>query len=150
MPEKDGNITGPARTVAQAGYFHVRKRRVIMPWQYSQRTGQLTQNGRVVGSGYSGAPAGRNNPQMQQIRNIGPIPQGRYRIGTARNTDEHGPHVMDLTPIGHNAFGRTEFLIHGERRNGPPGSASQGCIILGPVIRQQISASGDRELVVTE
>ena len=120
-----------------------------MPWQYSQSTGQLTRNGIVVDTGYSGAPAGRNNPLMQQMRNIGPIPQGRYSIGIPRNSDEYGPHVMDLTPILHSAFGRTEFLIHGERRNGPAGNASQGCIIFGPTIRHQISASGDRELVVT-
>jgi len=121
-----------------------------MPWQYSQRTGQLTHNGRVVGTGYSGAGAGRSNPQMQQMRNIGPIPQGRWRIGAPRDSDDHGPHVLDLTPLGHNAFGRTDFLIHGERRIGPPGNASQGCIILWPNIRHLISSSGDRELVVTE
>lgn len=45
---------------------------------------------------------------------------------------------------------RDHFLIHGERRNGVPGNASTGCIILGPDIRNQINASGDRDLIVTE
>ena len=121
-----------------------------MAWRYSQRTGVLTHNGQTAGTGYSGAAAGRNLPQMERVRNIGPIPRGQYRIGTPRNTATHGPHVMDLTPVGHNALGRTEFLIHGERRNAPPGLASQGCIILGPSIRNQISASGDHDLIVTE
>ena len=121
-----------------------------MPWEYSQRTGVLVHDGRIVGTGYSGAPAGRNMPQMEHVRNVGPIPRGRYRIGNPRNTATHGPHVMDLTPVGHSALGRTEFLIHGERRSGPPGAASLGCIILGPAIRNRISASGDHDLVVTE
>jgi Protein of unknown function (DUF2778) len=121
-----------------------------MPWSYSQRTGQLARNEIVVGDGYSGAGAGKNNPLMQQLTDTGPIPRGRYRIGSPRNTTNRGPHVMDLTPIGHNALGRTEFLIHGEKKGVAPGSASKGCIILGPNIRHQISASGDNELIVTE
>lgn len=121
-----------------------------MPWQYSQRTGILTHNGKYIAQGYSGAPAGQNNPDMEQLRNIGPIPRGKYHIGKPRNTAKHGPHAMDLTPVGHHALGRTDFLIHGERRNGPPGRASEGCIILGPSVRHQISASGDHELLVTE
>jgi hypothetical protein len=121
-----------------------------MPWHYNQRTGVLTHNGRVVGSGYSGAPTGYNNPQMETIPNVGPIPRGRYRIGAPRNTGTHGPHAMDLAPIGHNARGRTAFLIHGERRTGPPGNASTGCVILERQIREQISTSGDHELVVEQ
>jgi hypothetical protein len=57
---------------------------------------------------------------------------------------------MDLAPIGHNARGRTAFLIHGERRTGPPGNASTGCVILERQIREQISSSGDHELVVEQ
>lgn len=122
-----------------------------MAWQYCQRTGRLTRAGQIVAVGYSGAGQnGRNNPEMQAIRNVGPIPQGRYRIGNPRDTALHGPRVMDLTPVGHNALGRNHFLIHGERRNGVPGNASTGCIILGPDIRNQINASGDRDLIVTE
>ena len=122
-----------------------------MTWEYSQSTGRLTRNGVTVGAGYSGAPpAGLNNPQMQQIRNVGPIPRGRYQIGTPRDTTRHGPHVLDLTPVGHNALGRSEFLIHGDKIAGPPKSASNGCIILARTLRNQISLSNDRELVVTE
>jgi hypothetical protein len=87
---------------------------------------------------------------MQAVRNVGPIPQGRYQIGNPRHTALHGPRVMDLTPVGHDALGRNHFLIHGGRRNGVPGNASTGCIILGPDIRNQINASGDRDLIVTE
>lgn len=122
-----------------------------MPWTYSQSTGQLARNGVAIGQpGYSGAPAGRNNPGMQHVPNVGPIPRGQYRIGAPRNSDNHGSHVLALTPEGHNALGRTAFLVHGDRRTGPPGNASQGCIIFPLVIRHQISASGDQQLVVVE
>jgi hypothetical protein len=57
---------------------------------------------------------------------------------------------MRLSPVGHHALGRTDFLIHGEKKNAPPGGASKGCIILGPAIRRRISASGDQELDVVE
>jgi hypothetical protein len=120
-----------------------------MPWRYHQRTGELTHNGQRIGRGYSGAqPNGYNNPQTEGIRNIGPIPRGNYRIGNPRNTQTHGPHAMDLTPVGHNALGRDGFMIHGDRRTGLPGRASTGCIILNRQIREQISRSGDHTLIV--
>lgn len=121
-----------------------------MPWTYSQSTGQLRHNGQLVGTGYSGAgltsATGRNNPAMQNIANQGPIPQGQWQIGVAYNHPSKGPTVMALTPVGHNAFGRTAFLIHG---NNAQDNASEGCMIMGPVIRQQIASSGDTTLTVT-
>lgn len=53
---------------------------------------------------------------------------------------------MNLTPAGHNALGRSGFMIHG---NNIQNNASQGCIILGLTIRQQIASSKDHILVVT-
>jgi len=120
-----------------------------MAWTYSQSTGQLKHNGTVVGTGYSGAgmttATGRNNPAMQSLHNQGPIPQGHYHIGTAYFHRHKGPITMNLTPVGHNAFGRTEFRIHGDNA---ANNASEGCVILGPTIRHQISASGDAALLV--
>lgn len=52
---------------------------------------------------------------------------------------------MRLTPIGHSALGRSAFMIHG---NNVQNNASQGCIILGPTLRQQIAGSGDTQLRV--
>lgn len=120
-----------------------------MPWQYSQRTGQLSRNDQVAGTGYSGRGAGRNNPNLEQARNIGPVPRGRYRIGRAYAHAEKGPVTMSLGPIGHLALGRTDFLIHGDSRN-RPGDASEGCIILSPDVRRLIAASGDTVLEVVE
>lgn len=120
-----------------------------MSWQYSQRTGQLSRNNHLIAVGYSGNGAGKNSPQMEQIRNIGPIPRGRYRIGQPYQSESKGPHVMNLDPIGHQAHGRTLFRVHGDSRR-HPGTASEGCIILPLHIRRQISASGDTELNVVE
>ena len=116
-----------------------------MPWTYNQTTGQLTHNHAQVATGYSGAGTGRNNPQMEAVHNVGPIPAGRYTIGGAYDTGTHGPHVMRLTPVGHIARGRSGFLIHGDNVNH---TASQGCIILSRNIRDRMSNSTDHELNV--
>jgi hypothetical protein len=122
-----------------------------MPWSYSQKTGQLKFNGIVVGKGYSGAglsaKTGRNNSEMEDVRNKGPIPRGQWNIGTAYADKKRGPVVLALTPVGHNAHGRTDFLIHG---NNSKNDASEGCIILGPDLRKKVANSGDTILTVTE
>jgi hypothetical protein len=120
-----------------------------MAWEYSQSTGQLRHNGRAVGVGYAGNGAGKNNPRMEMMPEVGPIPRGRYQISRPYDTEGHGPHVMKLDPLGHTAHGRTAFLIHGDNRRSP-GHASKGCIILSRYVREQISASGDPFLDVTE
>jgi hypothetical protein len=116
-----------------------------MSWTYNQSTGQLTRNGRTVATGYSGTGPGRNNPDLENQRNVGPIPRGRYSIGPAHDTRTHGPHVMVLTPDGHNARGRDGFLIHGDNTRH---DASLGCVVLPRDIRDQISNSGDNQLEV--
>lgn len=120
-------------------------------WTYHQRSGRLLHNGALVGQGYSGdGPEfveGRNNPDMQHIRGKGPIPRGRWRIGKPRNSRNVGPHAMDLTPVGHDALGRSAFMIHGDDREG---DASRGCIILSRILRRKISESGDTVLDVVE
>ncbi len=119
-----------------------------MPWQYSQSTGVLTRDGRVVGTGYSGAAGvGRNNPDAERLTDVGPIPRGQYRIGAQYSHQSKGPVTMALNPVNHSAHGRTHFLIHGDSiRN--PGNASQGCIILRRDIRERIANSGDAVLEI--
>jgi hypothetical protein len=120
---------------------------VVVTWTYSQSTGKLAHNGNVVGEGYSGHGAGKDNPNLQFEPNIGPIPQGIYHIGAPHNTDSHGPFVMRLTPAPGNAMGhRAGFLIHGDNKRH---DASQGCVILAPHLRHRVWGSGDRTLTVT-
>jgi len=118
-----------------------------MAWQYNQRTGELSQNGRCVAGGYSGAGVGRNNPAMETLPYVGPIPRGSYRIGLPHQGHRTGPHVMDLTPVGHTAHRRTDLQIHADN---PKNAASTGCIVLPPDVRRQISNSGDNVLEVVQ
>jgi hypothetical protein len=118
-------------------------------WTYVQKTGQLLHDGQLVGTGYSGFDAGKNNPEMQAVPNVGPIPQGRWSIiGPPADTPEHGPYVLRLEPMAEtNAFGRSGLLMHGDSIE-TPGCASHGCIVLPQQVRQQVWKSGDRELEV--
>lgn len=117
-------------------------------WTYTQKTGWLSKSGKNLYQGYSGSPAGKNKPQMEDQHNIGPIPTGNYKVGGPRNTDTHGPYVLPLTPDPKNImFGRAGFLIHGDNVN-HPGTASEGCIILPRGARELIHQSGDWDLEV--
>jgi len=118
---------------------------------YSQTTGEVRRNDVVVGSGYSGHAEGRNNPALQDHRDLGPIPRGNWSIvGPPRDDTGHGPYVLRLEPFpGTETFGRSGFLIHGDSVS-EPGEASLGCICLPRPVRERIWESGDHGLVVVE
>ena len=121
-------------------------------WTYQQSTGQLTDaNGTLVATGYSGAPAGKNDPTKQDVVKVGPIPRGNYAIGDPFSSPTHGPFAMHLTPDPANQmFGRDAFLMHGDSLE-HPGGASEGCIIMPrPVREQKVWNSGDHTLQVIE
>jgi len=125
-------------------------------WVWDQSAGTLSRDGVLVSRGYAGKGRGHNNPALQGVRGVGPLPRGRYRIGAPRTSQRTGPYAMDLYPVDatpadtvHDATGRASFQIHGDSvRN--PGTASSGCIILPRANRQQIWSSGDHELEVVE
>lgn len=117
-----------------------------MTWTYRQTNGEIDHEGTFQGTGYSGYKEGRNNPAMESVVGIGPVPKGQYRIGPAYSHPRLGPCVMNLIPVGHDAHGRSAFRIHG---NNKTDDASHGCIILGPAIRRSIANSGDDVLLVT-
>jgi Protein of unknown function (DUF2778) len=119
-----------------------------MVWTYKQTSGGLGHDGAEVGAGYSGHGDGLNNPAMQNIHDVGPIPQGTWTIGPPHDPPDHlGPLAMPLTHISGNDFGRSAFFIHGDNAAGDH-SASDGCIIMSHAIRQQIADSDDRDLQV--
>ena len=98
---------------------------------------------------YSGHAEGLNNPALENVHDIGPIPAGKWRI--ARWDDHHGdkgPVVAVLEAVGHDAYGRSGFLIHGDNSQGNF-SASHGCIITGLAIRTTMRDTGDTDLLVT-
>lgn len=118
-------------------------------FKYHQRTGAFYQDDKYLGTGYSGTGEGKNNPSMQSVKGIGPIPRGMYKIGKPYRSTK-GPCTMQLTPEpGNVMFGRASFLIHGDRIK-EPGTASQGCIILSRGLREFIAEQVlDSELLVT-
>ncbi len=116
-------------------------------WSYSQTSRVLMHDAIVKGHGYSGFGPGRDNPAMEGVPGVGPIPRGHYTIGPVYKHEHLGPIVMNLDPMpGTNTFGRSLFRIHG---NNATNDASHGCIILGPDLRKAIADSKDTTLVVT-
>lgn len=115
---------------------------------YSQKTGVLTLDGKEYAKGYSGKAEGKNNPDKEKEKNVGPIPTGLWKIGKAREF-EGMENCFDLAPDGHDAHKRTEFLIHGDSKENP-GMASKGCIILDKVVRKKIAESGITKLKVVK
>src|SRR5687767_7547919 len=127
-----------------------------MSWRYRQKHGALSRVDRdgtevVVGHGYSGRNEGLNNPDMQDVPNVGPIPRGRWTIGAPYDSERIGPFALPLLPDPDTeTFGRSAFRIHGDRRLGPPKSASHGCVILSRDLRELIWDSSDTDFEVVE
>lgn len=116
---------------------------------YDQKTGKITLHSAAAGTGYSGHDAGLNNPGLEAVSNVGPIPRGEWHID--RWDEKHGdkgPIVAVLSPVGHDAHGRSAFLIHGDNALNNH-SASHGCIIANRPIREALRASGETKLMVT-
>ena len=112
-------------------------------WTYYQSTGRLEHDGKLIGFGYSGRGEGKNNPEMQSVKNTGPIPQGAYLIGAFFTHPTKGMYVARLTPYPSNEmFGRSGFLLHGDSIR-HPGWASEGCPILNRPERILVMQSKD-------
>ena len=123
-----------------------------MSFKYSQSTGVLTHDeGGLIGTGYSGHGDGVNNPEMQNVVGIGPVPQGLYTIQPPTEHPKLGRLAMALLPSSENTmFGRSAFFMHGDN-SAANHTASEGCIIMAPVIRNAVAsavASGDNQLEV--
>ncbi len=127
-----------------------------MVWRWDQSAGELTHDGKFVSKGYSGKARGKNNPALQGVPGIGPIPQGRWRFGAPYNSTNVGPYVLPIHAVDaapgddiHQPTGRSAFRCHGDSITAP-GTASRGCIIVPRTIREIIWRSGDRVLEVVE
>jgi hypothetical protein len=123
-------------------------------WKWDQSAGELSRDGKFISSGYAGKNKGVNNPALQGVAGIGPLPAGRWSMVEMRNSDHTGPmtivlHAQDATPNDdrHDATGRGAFRIHGDNVKGDR-SASKGCIILPRPIRLKMWNSGDHDLLV--
>lgn len=125
-----------------------------MSWLWDQSAGELRRDGKIVSRGYSGKDRGKNNPALQNVPGIGPIPQGMWRMVRVYDSANVGPftielHAVDATPGDdrHDETGRGAFRIHGDSIRAP-GTASKGCIILPRAVREALWRSGDRLIEV--
>lgn len=119
-------------------------------WLYSQSATLLWDDRKlIISQGYSGHGEGKNNPKAEAIKNVGPIPRGLYIIGEPYDSTRVGPFAIPLTPSGHDAHGRTSFLIHGDSIS-HPGEASKGCIVLNRTTRRRVHSSNDKIIEVIE
>lgn len=115
---------------------------------FNNTTGELKHDGLHLGFGYSGRGPNKLNPAAENLRGIGPIPRGVWRIGPAHDDGALGSIVMNLDPVGNtNTFGRSLFRMHGDSIE-HPGDASDGCIVLALTLRKIVAASVDRLLTV--
>ena len=120
-----------------------------MSWTYEQSTGKLYDpEGELVAKGYSGMGVGKNNPALQNVVDVGPLPTGIYTICPPEDSPKHGPYAMALVPDpGNNMHNRSGFMLHGDSKQ-HPGAASEGCVILDAATRHAIWASTDHMLDV--
>ncbi|MBK7464715.1 MAG: DUF2778 domain-containing protein [Betaproteobacteria bacterium] len=120
-------------------------------WIYAQATGQLLNpDGTLGGTGYAGRGESKNNPDDQCKADQGPLPRNTYTIGPAMDHPRLGPLALPLVPDDPAKMcnpARNAFYIHGDSSS-HPGEASDGCIIMARNIRQSVSASRDRKLMV--
>lgn len=105
-------------------------------WRYNSATGEFGRDGRVACIGYSGFEQGKNSPEYEGIVDIGPIPRGLYQIGLPHTSARTGPLSFNLTPIGHDARGRTDFKVHGDNARH---NASHGCVIITRFYREALA-----------
>jgi hypothetical protein len=120
---------------------------------YHQTKGLLLLNtGEWLHGLYAGHGAGKNNPTMQYIKMLGPLPQGVYRICTPIGHPRLGPFALKLIPHEDNEMrGRDDFWIHGGSKDpAKAGQESNGCIIATRAQREILWASNDLVLEVVE
>jgi hypothetical protein len=124
-----------------------------MTWRYQQSTHTVTAPDGVTtwsAGVYSGNGAGLNNPAMEADPDVGPIPAGTYKIGPAIDPPDHlGPMAMPLTVVAfaNPDIDRSGFFWHGDNVQHDQ-SASHGCIVSPPNVRQEPYDSGDDDLIV--
>ena len=121
---------------------------------YAQRTGEFAifeiddgGNERCLYEckGYAGRRNGRNNHLAQELKGVGPLPVGFYRVAVRHHGRFRAP-AFALEPFTTNTmFGRSGFWIHGDNATN---DASSGCIILERRHRDAVLALGVSQLEV--
>ena len=115
---------------------------------YQQSSGLVYQDATPIAQGWAGRGEGKNNPDMQSVRQTGPLPQGIYHIDPWETHHAHlGPMVAHLSPDpGNEMFGRNGFYIHGPSTGSNYGEESMGCIVVPHEQREMIMNTGEEWL----
>lgn len=115
---------------------------------YIQKTGEWTHDWEHKGWGYAGRGEGKNNPAMQSVKGVGPLPVGLYEACEPEDHPVVGKYAIRLIPHPDNEmYGRANFYIHGDSYS-DPGNASHGCIVLPPKLRHDFWDSDDHQVRV--
>lgn len=115
-------------------------------WTYDRATGILMHGVDIVSKCYAGHGEGKDNPAMEAVHDVGPLPRGIYDIGEPHASSRTGAYTMNLTPRPENEmFGRIEFRMHGDNAGG---DASHGCIVASRFAREAVWESRDHVLEV--
>ena len=122
-----------------------------MSFEYQQSTGILTHDGEEMATGYAGCGEGLNNPAMQDVHKVGPLPQGLYTILPPCTDPKVGIIAMRLIPDPANEmYGRADFFCHGDNE-AMNHTASEGCMVMPHNTRVAIGTAvvdGDDQLTV--
>ena len=154
MAESPANAQAPNQTSAPIEAAHnlvLGGDRFII---YSQSKGTIeyhdSDQAFLIGKGWAGHGAGKNNPELQTVKETGPLPRGWYKIGQPQSHPTVGPFALRLTPDeGNEMFGRDGFLIHGASLNPlKRGEESKGCIVAMRSTREKIHDLGVTRLWV--
>lgn len=113
---------------------------------YHQATGDMYFGSAKIGTGHSGRDQGRNNPAMEGVHDVGPLPRNEYEIAAESSHVILGIVAMRLTPVGTGEmYGRAGFFIHAPE-------LSEGCIVLDLntrcTVAEAVRKGKDRLLVV--
>lgn len=117
---------------------------------YEQLTGELLdETNNPIATGYAGREAGKNNPDMQNVKGIGPLPRGWYTAQEPKDHPTVGKYAMQLIPDASNEmYGRNSFFMHGDAVE-HPGLASHGCIVMPRCIRELFWKMSTHRIQVT-
>lgn len=118
-------------------------------WTFVQSDGFILHDSVNASQGFSGNGVGRNNPAMQNVANVGPLPCGLYMMSELIESDPQcGPYVIVLVPnAGNEMFGRSGFRIHGAEISNPD-AGSDGCICAPRPVRMDMWEGTDHWLEV--
>ena len=99
---------------------------------WHQAGGLMTDpDGREVAQGWAGNHEGKNNPAKQAVHDLGPLPQGLYKVGQWQDHPHLGHMVSHLEQIEGETYGRDGFFIHGASKDPEKlGQESKGCIVI--------------------